>query len=170
MTHLDSSRAVTITRQRQLGRLFQIETFFSRSQARIWQKMLKSSTRSAIGVITRQMSSANRPYHVPYSLSLVQRAFLVPYFGIGAIADPRRGDLVAGLGDATGERQLLRIKTLLMESSAGRKLIREKPLITTASLKLSSETFPEDSLGQKYAEFMKVIRLVERNPSSTSFP
>ena len=94
----------------------------------------------------------------------------MPYFGIGAIADPRRGDLVAGLGDATGERQLLRIKTLLMESSAGRKLIREKPLITTESLKLSSETFPEGSLGQKYAEFMKVIRLVERNPSSTSFP
>ena len=115
------------------------------------------------------MSSANRPYHVPYSLSLVQRAFLVPYFGIGAIADPRRGDLVAGLGDATGERQLQKIKALLMESSAGRKLMREKPLITNASLKLSSETFPDGSLGQKYADFMKVIRLLGTNDESALF-
>ena len=114
---------------------------------------------SAQRLIHRKLSTVNRPYFVPYSLSCVQRAFLVPYFGLGAIADPRRGDLVAGLGDATSERQLLKIKSLLMESSAGRKLMREKPLITESSLQLSSSNFPDDSLGRKYSEFMKVNNL-----------
>lgn len=111
---------------------------------------------SAQRLLQRKLSNTSRSYFVPYDLSLVQRAFLVPYFGLGAIADPRRGDLVAGLGDATSERQLVRIKNLLLESSAGRKLMREKPLITESSLQLSSSLFPEDSLGKKYSEFMKV--------------
>jgi ubiquinone biosynthesis protein COQ4 len=111
---------------------------------------------SAQRLVQRKLSTVSRPYFVPYNLSFVQRAFLVPYFGLGAIADPRRGDLVAGLGDATSERQLLRIKSLLMESSAGRKLMREKPLITESSLQLSTSDFPDDSLGKKYSEFMKV--------------
>lgn len=91
----------------------------------------------------------------------------MPYFGLGAISDPRRGDLVAGLGDATSEKQLLKIKSLLMESSTGRKLMREKPLITESSLQLSSSNFPEDSLGRKYCEFMKVNSLKFLEPFRT---
>ena len=93
---------------------------------------------------------------MPYSLSVLQRAFVIPYFGIGAIADPRRGDLVAGLGDATGEEQLRKIKSILLSTSAGRKLMIDKPLISEASLNLSAGTFPDGSLGKKYAQFMEV--------------
>lgn len=113
------------------------------------------------GILKSKLSTVTRPYFVPYKLSILQRAALIPYFGIGAITDPRRGDLVAGLGDATGEYQLQRIKTLLMSSAAGRKLMVEKPLITEASLNLSSQSFPENSLGKKYAEFMKVRDVIE---------
>ena len=120
------------------------------------EEMRTSLLHSARGGVQRTLSTVSRPYYVPYSLSLVQRAFLVPYFGLGAIADPRRGDLVAGLGDATSEPQLQRIKSLIMATSAGRKLMIEKPLITETALNLKAETYPEDSLGRKYAEFMKV--------------
>lgn len=105
---------------------------------------------------TRRLSTVTRPYFVPYELSFTQRAFLIPYYGLGAIFDPRRGDLVAGLGDATGEGQLRIIKKSLMETKAGRKLMLEKPLISEGSLNLLSTEFPDDSLGKKYAEFMKV--------------
>ena len=81
---------------------------------------------------------------------------MIPYFGVGAIADPHRGDLVAGLGDATGERQLQKIKRILLSTSSGRRLMTEKPLITELSLNLSMQSFSDDSLGKKYAEFMKV--------------
>ena len=107
---------------------------------------------------TRKVSSTARPYFVPYELSFAQRAFLIPYFGLGAILDPRRGDLVAGLGDATSEGQLRLIRKSLMETKAGRKLMLEKPLISEGSLNLLSTEFPDDSLGKKYAEFMKVMQ------------
>jgi hypothetical protein len=66
-------------------------------------KKMRKLVRNSMKSLTRQQSSMNRPYFVPYKLSLAQRAFLVPYFGIGAITDPRRGDLVAGTGDATSQ-------------------------------------------------------------------
>lgn len=110
---------------------------------------------------TRKLSSITRPYFVPYELSFAQRTFLIPYFGLGAILDPRRGDLVAGLGDATGVGKLRHIRKSLMETKAGRKLLLEKPLISEGSLNLLSTEFPDDSLGKKYAEFMKVV-LTER--------
>jgi hypothetical protein len=49
----------------------------------------------------------SRSYFTPYKLSSLQRAFLIPYFGIGSFLDPVRGDLVAGLADATGNPYFL---------------------------------------------------------------
>mmetsp|Transcript_35856 Transcript_35856/g.33957 ORF Transcript_35856/g.33957 Transcript_35856/m.33957 type:complete len:251 (-) Transcript_35856:49-801(-) len=112
--------------------------------------------KSRLPLSQRQMSTLSPSYFIPYNLSIMQRAFLIPYFGLGAITDPRRGDLVAGLGDATGEPQLQKIKASLLLTAAGRKLMIEKPLITKQSLKsVSVEPFPEKSLGHKYTEFMK---------------
>lgn len=112
----------------------------------------------------RGLSTSHRPavttYFVPYNLSVIQRAFLIPYFGIGAISDPRRGDLVAGLGDATSEWHLKRMKNQLMTTSSGRKLMLEKPLITNESIRLLSSSYREGSLGEKYTEFMKVQYLI----------
>ena len=36
-------------------------------------------------------------------MSNLQRAVLAPYFGIKAILNPTRGDMVAALGDCLGE-------------------------------------------------------------------
>jgi hypothetical protein len=58
-------------------------------------------------------------YFEPYRLSPLQRAFLVPYFAAGSIADPERGDLVAGLGDATAEEALEVLRRKLLQSKEG---------------------------------------------------
>ena len=42
-------------------------------------------------------------------LSNVQRAVLAPYFGMKAIRDPRRGDMVAALGDTLGTKAATRM-------------------------------------------------------------
>lgn len=99
-------------------------------------------------------SSSNR-YYVPYNLSVAQRLFAVPYYGLRAIADPERGDLVAGLGDVTGGRQLDRIRLRLLATKSGRQLLDEKPLITNDSIRFSSlHELPDGSLGKSYAEYM----------------
>jgi ubiquinone biosynthesis protein COQ4 len=99
--------------------------------------------------------STGRKYFEPYKLTPSQRLFLAPYFGLGAILDPTRGELVAGLGDATGELQVRHIKNRLMMTPQGRKLLREKPLVTEAGLDFNSlKDLPKGSLGREYFDYM----------------
>lgn len=91
----------------------------------------------------------------PYRLSLVQRAFLAPYFGFNAILDPTRGDMVAGLGDVTGLAALQNMRDRMRSSEAGRALLRDKPLVSSESLDLPRlESLPEGTLGRGYWAYM----------------
>ena len=94
-------------------------------------------------------------YMMPYSLSTSQRAFLLTYFGIGSLVDPTRGDLVAGLGDVTSERQLKKIHTILNRTQSGRQLLIDKPLISEKSLDVNKlRELPNNTLGKLYINFM----------------
>jgi ubiquinone biosynthesis protein COQ4 len=92
----------------------------------------------------------------PYQLSLAQRAFLAPYFGVKALLDPARGDHVAGFGDVlSSKHNLQRLQKRMMQTEEGQRILTEKPLITEESLNLEHlKTLPEDSLGYQYAAFM----------------
>ena len=87
---------------------------------------------------------------------MIKRCALIPYFGLGALLDPTRGDLVAGLGDITAERALKLIQTRMDRNCEGRRLLRDKPYITQHTLnqnKLSQ--LPEGSLGFEYYHYMR---------------
>ena len=92
----------------------------------------------------------------PYSLTVTQRAFLVPIFGIGALMDPKRGDLVAGFGDLLStESNLRKLKRRMQQTGEGTRILREKPLITEEGLNMENlRKLPTDSLGYNYATFM----------------
>ena len=94
-------------------------------------------------------------YMIPYSLSSSQRAFLLTYFGIGSLVDPTRGDLVAGLGDITGENQLKKMHQILNRTQSGRNLLKDKPLITKESLDVTRlRSLSSNTLGNLYINFM----------------
>lgn len=94
-------------------------------------------------------------YLKPYKLSTLQRAFLIPYFGVRALLDPSRGDLVAGLGDVSSDPVLQGLMRELRRSPSGRQLLKEKPLITRENMQLERlRALPEESLGRQYAAFM----------------
>lgn len=91
----------------------------------------------------------------PYSLSTSQRAFLLTYFGIGSLLDPTRGDFVAGLGDITGEKQLIKMHNILNRTILGQKLLKDKPLITEELLDMKTlRTLNNNTLGYNYVKFM----------------
>lgn len=91
----------------------------------------------------------------PYRLSVLQRSFLVPYFGLQAILDPTKGDMVAGFGDVTSGTFLKQLHAQIIESPEGRMLLKDKPLISVEKLNLSKlRTFRSDSLGYSYTQFM----------------
>ena len=80
---------------------------------------------------------------------------MIPYFGIGALLDPTRGDLVAGFGDVTAGFVLKNLHKKMIASESGRTLLREKPLITEDSMNLPKlRTLPETTFGKGYATFM----------------
>jgi ubiquinone biosynthesis protein COQ4 len=120
---------------------------------------MRSSTFGLRHINWRNFSSLSpsngKKYFEPYKLTCSQRIFLAPYFGLGAIINPDRGDFVAGLGDVTGELQARRIKDRLLATHRGRKLLREKPVITEEGLNFSNlKNFPQGSLGKEYYEYM----------------
>jgi ubiquinone biosynthesis protein COQ4 len=92
----------------------------------------------------------------PRRLSVLQRLLAVPYFAVGSLLDPTRGDLVAGLGDITAEESLRRLHNKMILSSSGRHLLQQKPLITSALVSDTNlSTFRENSLGAQYYHYMK---------------
>jgi len=107
------------------------------------------------GVLRRALSSQQRVVE-PYKLSLVQRSFLIPYFGVNAILDPRRGDYVAGFADALTHPSTLRaLQKKMTLSASGRALLKEKRLVTEASLNLPAlRLLPKNTLGKAYVDFM----------------
>ena len=94
-------------------------------------------------------------YMIPYTLSSSQRAFLLTYFGLGSLIDPTRGDLIAGLGDITGENQLKKMHHILNRTKLGQSLLKDKPLITEESLDVNKlRLLPNNTLGNSYIMFM----------------
>ena len=87
-------------------------------------------------------------------LSSLQKAFMVPYFGIGSLLDPKRADLVAGLGDATSDNALNKILHLFRHDPNGQILLTERPQITSSIFK-AHKSFPPNSLGLHYFHFME---------------
>lgn len=99
---------------------------------------------------------AMRRYFDPYKLSPLQRAFLIPYFSIGSVLDPTKGDRIAGLGDVTSFVALPKLKRKMMETVSGRSLLREKPLITMEGLNIPLlKELPANTLGRKYVDYME---------------
>lgn len=94
-------------------------------------------------------------FHLPYKLSALQRSFLIPYFGIGALLDPTRGDLVAGFGDVTAGLVLKNLHKKIASTEEGRALLRDKPLITEESLNLPKlRALPDNAFGKGYTKYM----------------
>jgi ubiquinone biosynthesis protein COQ4 len=102
-----------------------------------------------------KVPSAIARHYIPYQLSLSQRLFLIPYFGIGAMYNPERGDLVAGLGDTTAEAALRKLHQRMVNTETGRQLLESRPLIDEVTLDTSRlRQLPENTLGKQYMNYM----------------
>jgi ubiquinone biosynthesis protein COQ4 len=102
----------------------------------------------------RFVATASR-FHEPYQLSRMQTAFLVPFFGCGALMDPTRGDFVAGLGDVTATSALRRLLLQIRTTPEGRQLIETKPIICDEVLALARlRALSPETFGYQYTQFM----------------
>lgn len=109
-------------------------------------------SRLPILITQKRLSS----YFEPYDLSLVQRAFLLSYFGVQSVLDPTKANLVAGFNDTINTKFFTQALLMKMLSTPhGKLLMKTKPLLSTQTLNLPGLLkLPENTMGHAYAKFM----------------
>lgn len=85
-----------------------------------------------------------------------QRLLLTAGSSIAALLNPRRHDMIACLGETTGEEALQNVLRVMQESEEGRQILSEKPRINTKTVNLNDlKNMPVDSFGFHYHKFLE---------------
>lgn len=108
----------------------------------------------AFSVLSRP--SPNYPGHVP--LNVVERSALAVGSAFGSLIDPFRHDLIASLGEATAHPYFLpRLRRAMLSNATGRRILRDKPRITSETLSLEYlRALPDNTVGREYARWLDV--------------
>mmetsp|Transcript_12910 Transcript_12910/g.16596 ORF Transcript_12910/g.16596 Transcript_12910/m.16596 type:complete len:260 (+) Transcript_12910:124-903(+) len=102
----------------------------------------------------RQLSHISL-YKGHYPTNPLQRIFLTAYSAVSALNDPEKGEMVATLGEVTGEIALKRLKTVMLNDPEGAKLLQDKPEINEQTVDLQRlSTLPLNTFGRAYSDFM----------------
>ncbi|CAO1316170.1 unnamed protein product [Diamesa tonsa] len=85
-----------------------------------------------------------------------QKVLLSAGSSIAALLDPRRQDMIACLGETTGEKALEKILDQMKQTEEGRSILKEKPRINTKTVNLAElKQLPEDTFGYHYYKFLE---------------
>ncbi|CAG9110510.1 unnamed protein product [Plutella xylostella] len=72
-----------------------------------------------------------------------------------ALLNPYRGDMIACLGEITGDDSLKYMRSRMLETPEGTDILKEKPRINSQSVSFSTlSNMPKNTLGRVYADFM----------------
>ena len=93
----------------------------------------------------------NYPGHVP--LTYIERSALAIGSAFGSLFNPYRHDLIASLGEATAKPYFItRLRKAMLQHPTGRRILRDKPRITSKSMSLEKlRKLPESTVGRQYA-------------------
>ncbi|KAI9784717.1 MAG: Ubiquinone biosynthesis protein [Peltula sp. TS41687] len=119
-----------------------------------------STTWAVLGpTFQRRFSVLNRPPpnyegHVP--LTKIERGALAIGSAVVSIFNPRRGDMIAALGEATATPYFIyRLRDAMLSDATGRRILRDRPRITSRTISVARlRTLPENSVGRAYASWL----------------
>uniref|UniRef100_A0A1B6LDX0 Uncharacterized protein n=1 Tax=Graphocephala atropunctata TaxID=36148 RepID=A0A1B6LDX0_9HEMI len=73
-----------------------------------------------------------------------------------SLMNPTRGDMIAILGEASGERALQFMHSAMLNSEEGREILREAPRINSKTVDLNRlRSLPEGTVGRVYYNFLE---------------
>lgn len=85
-----------------------------------------------------------------------QKILLTVGSSIAALLDPKRQDMIACLGETTGEDALQKILQIMQESEEGKVILQEKPRINTKTVNLDElKSLAPDTFGNHYYNFLE---------------
>lgn len=84
-----------------------------------------------------------------------QKILLTAGSSIAALFDPRRHDMIACLGETTGEGALQNVLQVMQSSEEGRGILKEKPRINTKTVNLNElKSMAPETFGHHYYKFL----------------
>ncbi|KAA6408316.1 MAG: ubiquinone biosynthesis mitochondrial [Lasallia pustulata] len=120
---------------------------------------LPASSRPAAALSVRKFSVLNRPPpnyegHVP--LTTIERGALAAGSAVMSLLNPRRGDLIAALGESTATPYFIyRLRDAMLSSPTGRRILRDRPRITSQTMSMPHlRTLPSNCVGRAYASWL----------------
>jgi ubiquinone biosynthesis protein COQ4 len=137
--------------------------------------MLSTSILRATSTRGVRCLSSTRPYPEFVPLNAFENAFLAVGSAVMSLVDPRRGgasstlfslkgifeglclvDMIAALGETTAGSSLVRLRDRMLESSEGRRILKQRPRINTNTVDLDAlAKLPKDSFGASYLSWLE---------------
>ncbi|KIJ66841.1 hypothetical protein HYDPIDRAFT_108760 [Hydnomerulius pinastri MD-312] len=98
------------------------------------------------------------PGHIP--LSTFENAFLAVGSAVMALVDPRRGDMVAALGETTAGSTLTKLRDALLDSPEGRRILKDRPRINSKTLDMDKlKALPDGTFGREYIRWLEACNV-----------
>ncbi|KAM9306875.1 ubiquinone biosynthesis protein COQ4 homolog, mitochondrial isoform 1-T1 [Pholidichthys leucotaenia] len=94
------------------------------------------------------------PGHIP--TTPIQKALLAVGSGIAALQNPYRHDMVAVLGETTGDLTLIKLRDRMRNDPEGYSILIERPRIRLSTLDLTKlASLPDGAFGREYLRFLE---------------
>ncbi|VIO89867.1 Ubiquinone biosynthesis protein COQ4 homolog, putative [Brugia malayi] len=105
------------------------------------------------------------------STSSLQKGLLAFGSAVTALLNPMRADMVATMGETTAFRPILeKIRQRMEGDICGRKILRDRPRITSATIDLSYlRTLPHGTLGKEYSIFLEKLNTTPDDRPTVKF-
>ncbi|XP_077162592.1 ubiquinone biosynthesis protein COQ4 homolog, mitochondrial [Paroedura picta] len=108
------------------------------------------------------------PGHIP--TSPLQKALLAAGSALMALYDPYRHDMVAVLGETTGNLALPKLRERMRHDPEGHRILQERPRIRLSTLDIAGlRALPEGTFGREYVRFLDDNRVSPDTRMPTKF-
>jgi hypothetical protein len=112
----------------------------------------KAEQRRGFGSWTNYSSKALYTKHIP--TSPVQKVLLSVGSALVAFTNPERDDMIAMLGETSGECALKYMHSLMKNDPIGSTILKEKPIVSAATLNLPYlRSLPSSTFGAHYLKY-----------------
>ncbi|XP_034048622.1 ubiquinone biosynthesis protein COQ4 homolog, mitochondrial isoform X1 [Thalassophryne amazonica] len=108
------------------------------------------------------------PGHIP--TNPIQKILLAVGSGVAALQDPYRHDMVAVLGETTGQLALISLRDRMRNDPEGYMVLTERPRIRLSTLDLNAmASLPDSSFGKEYIRFLEDNRVTPDTRADVKF-
>jgi len=112
--------------------------------------------RLALGARPTRRFVTTKAYEGHIPLNPFENAFLAAGSAVMSLIDPRRGDMIAALGETTAGPALPRLRDRMLASDEGRRILKERPRINSSTVDMNAlAQLPEGTFGRAYINWLE---------------